>query len=364
MTICFIGDAGHVNLLSWIRSFLAGSTFNDVHVITFNEPCEEAEGITFHQLKSPLFGKKLRYITAIPEVKKLIKLIKPDIVIGYRINSYGFLAVMTGFHPVVAVAQGSDLFYPVDSKIQRGFLQFVIDKTDLLQTWESHMGRRLIELGADKNNMLVMPKGIDTDIFKPAAEKMINNSHTMISTRQLRKTYNHDVVLKAIPLIKKQVPDIQYLMCGDGEYKAELKLLSSQLGIEDNVTLLGKINHRDLPNYLNSSQVYVSMQSSDGVSASLLEAMACGLMPVVTDIEANRLWIRDGQNGLLVTPSDHIALAAKIISAFESDASRKMAVDENLRIVAERGCMKKNMLLIEERYLKLIEHSRTRTRKR
>lgn len=357
MRICFIGNAGHVNLLSWAK-YLTDKLGHEIHIITFNQPCEEISGITVHILQMPLINTKLRYLLGVPKVKEKVGLIKPDILIGYRINSYGLMAVLTEFHPVVLVAQGTDLFCSLDSKVQKFFVRYVVKKADLLQTWASHMGDKLLEYGASKDKLLILPKGVDIDIFRPPDKQSPKDSFTLISTRQLRKTYNHECILKAIPLVLKKIPDLKYLVCGEGEYKAELERLTKKLEIEDHVKFMGRIQHNELPFYLSSSDSYIAMQSTDGVSSSLLEAMACGVFPIVTDIEANRLWIKDGVNGFLVPVNDHISLAQKIIIAYENHKLREEAIAKNITLIIERGSIAHNMAQMENIYLGLIENFR------
>jgi glycosyltransferase involved in cell wall biosynthesis len=355
MKICFIGDAGHVNLLSWVEC-LINKRNHEIDIITFNQPCESISGIKVHLLPTPLINTKVRYLLAIPRVKAKVSIIKPDILIGYRINSYGLMAAMTGFHPLVLVAQGTDLFYPVDSNMQSVFLRYAVRKADLLQTWATHMGNKLIEYGADKNKMIVLPKGVDTDIFRPLYKQRTDESFTLISTRQLRKTYNHDQVLNALPTVLEKIPHLQYLICGEGEYRSELEKLCTKLGIENHVRFIGRVKHNMLPNYIGSSDIYISMQSTDGVSSSLLEAMACGVFPIVTNIEANRMWVKDGMNGFLVPVNDQISLAKKIISAYENRRLRQEAVSKNITLIAEKASMAHNMTQIEKVYIGLIEN--------
>ena len=87
---------------------------------------------------------------------------------------------------------------------------------------------------------------------------------------------------------------------GGGEAAGELGDLARRLGIGDRLRFEGKVDYARLPELLGSSKIYVSSVWTDGVSASLLEAMARGCLPIVTDNRANRYWVTDGDNGLLV----------------------------------------------------------------
>src|SRR3990172_1367604 len=356
MRICFLGDAGHINLLSWMKYFMRLG--HEIHIISFNRPCEDVNGINLHLIDNIFKKNKIRYLLSTGKVKKAIDRIQPDIIIGYRVTSYGFMAVNTGFHPVVVVAQGSDLFYPRNSKMQKALVRYTINKADLLHTWASHMSDKWSEYGVKEDKILVLPKGVDTNIFRHYERKGPEGSLILISTRQLRKTYNYDCILKALPLALKNIPNLKYLICGDGEYRDNLELAAKNLRLENNIRFMGKIRHDELPSFLNSSYIYVSMQESDGVSSSLLEAMSCGIFPIVTDIKANRLWIDDGSNGFLIPVNDHLELARKIIAAYENPKLRQEAKSKNIALVKEKASITSNTIKVVDLYSKLVDNFR------
>ncbi len=353
MRISFIGDAGHTNLLSWAR-YLIDPLGHEVHVVTFNPAGEPVPGLIEHRITGWAARSKARYVLAIPQVRARIRAIAPDLVIGYRINSYGLLAALSGARPLVLVAQGSDLFYPEPSRLHRWVCRFTTGRADLLQTWASHMARELVALGGEPSRILTLPKGVDTTVFTAAGRVDRERRPTLVSTRQLRREYNHHLVLEAAARVVRDLPTLEYLLCGDGEHRGTLERQAEALGLGGCVRFLGRVEHRDLPQYIRSADVYVSLQPSDGVSASLLEAMACGAFPVVSDIEANRLWITDGENGFLVPPHDAEAVAARLLAAFEDPALRTRAREANVRIVESRGSMAANLRRMDARYRTLV----------
>jgi glycosyltransferase involved in cell wall biosynthesis len=86
--------------------------------------------------------------------------------------------------------------------------------------------------------------------------------------------------------------------------------------------------------------VSVSPSTHDGTPNSLLEAMACGCLPVAGDLESIREWIVDGRNGLLIDPGDPVGLARAVVRALSDDDFRRTAAEQNLHLVqtrAERG---------------------------
>ncbi|HSM26139.1 MAG TPA: glycosyltransferase, partial [Anaerolineaceae bacterium] len=104
--------------------------------------------------------------------------------------------------------------------------------------------------------------------------------------------------------------------------------------ISDAVFLGGVINQIDLPKYYHASDLYISASFSDGSSVSLLEALACGLPVLVSDIPGNKEWIIDQENGWLFQTGDIESLTKKIL-----DVNRKKndltSIKKLARITAE-----------------------------
>jgi len=150
-------------------------------------------------------------------------------------------------------------------------------------------------------------------------------------------------------------PRSEFMILGDGQLREQLQELARSFGITEKVIFRGSVPHDELPSYLNSSDLYVSTSLSDGTSISLLEAMACGLPCVVSDIPANKPWIKEGQNGFRFQPGDHKELATKIISVLSGKELRaSMGVASRLRVV-EEGDHKTEMSKVEQVYVRLIK---------
>ena len=116
-----------------------------------------------------------------------------------------------------------------------------------------------------------------------------------------------------------------------------------RLGIATSVEFLGKIPHENMPSLLEKTDVYVSTSLSDGTSVSLLEAMASGAFPVVTDIAANKEWITDGMNGFLVPIDDETSLAQKIVQSLRNEKLMERARQRNWEVVREKAYLRHHM---------------------
>jgi len=103
------------------------------------------------------------------------------------------------------------------------------------------------------------------------------------------------------------------------------------------VRFLGRVHPNDMADLLGKVDIYVSTSLYDGTSVSLLEAMASGCFPVVSDIPSNREWIRDGENGFLFPPDNAELLAQRIIDVIRNRSLIEKSRKENLRLIEERA---------------------------
>ena len=121
-----------------------------------------------------------------------------------------------------------------------------------------------------------------------------------------------------------------------------------RLGLEEMVSLPGEVTRDDVRRLLQTSDVYVSASTSDGASSSLFEAMACGLLPVVSSIPANRGWVVDGSTGLLFDPDDVASLADALTSALQNPGLRQGARDPNRNRIVHDGDLAANMRRMDQ----------------
>ncbi|MFH1690673.1 MAG: glycosyltransferase [Candidatus Eisenbacteria bacterium] len=360
MRICFLADAGSVNTRSWVNAF-AEDLGHDVHVVSVNRVGEMAPSVTLHHLGTDSGTQdtlgKLAYLRSVRRIRRIVTEISPDILVGYRVASYGYVGARTGFRPLVVVAQGEHIITPRRSLPKRIFAMTAIREASLLHSWAPHVTDRLVELGADPDRILTCHRGIDIARFSPADEHE-RVPASVIVTRNLCRWYKIDVIVRALALARQEVGGITGTLAGDGEGEQELRELTGELGLSDVVRFIGRVPHDELPGLLRRSSIYASAVRTDGVSASLLEAMATGCFPVVRDNAANRYWVENGRNGFLVKGEDPAAYAEAIVAASRGDGLRSEAARLNRDIVAERADSARNMRTIERAYLALISGER------
>lgn len=146
----------------------------------------------------------------------------------------------------------------------------------------------------------------------------------MISTRSWSSQYGILALLKAFSFLTKSHPMTRLLLVGDGPLRKDVLTMIEDLGLKDKVFCPGRVPEGDLPVYYGAADLYVSSSLCDGVSVSMLEAMACALPVLAHDEFGNLEWIKNGENGWLVDCRRPELICEALETAFASPASLKM----------------------------------------
>jgi glycosyltransferase involved in cell wall biosynthesis len=170
--------------------------------------------------------------------------------------------------------------------------------------------------------------------------------------------YRHEVILKAFSILNQKGIDFELTIVGDGKLLPSLIELTTKLKMEKKVDFTGRIPNTNLPKLLLQSNFYISMPITEGVSASLFEALASGCYPIVSDIPGNRSWIKHRENGQLIPIDDSKMLAEEILWSFENREHRNAAVLKNRQFVEENVDYNTNMKIISDKYHELINNSK------
>jgi glycosyltransferase involved in cell wall biosynthesis len=218
-------------------------------------------------------------------------------------------------------------------------------------------------MGIGEEKIKLISHGIDTRRFHPGrrdetlrTELGLTGHSTVISVRNLKPIYDLASFMEAMPLVLKEIPDAKFIVAGNGTEKEALVRLAKSRGVLDHVLFTGAIPHEQIPDYLASSDVYVSTSLSDGgIAVSTLEAMASGLAPVATDVGDVRRWIKDGVNGFVVPTRDPVMLAEKIIYMLQNKDVLKRFGATNRVTIKERADYYKEMEKVGRIYEGLIE---------
>lgn len=352
MRIAFLGDGSLGHVRRWAGYF--HDSGHDVLLISF----EDVTGCPFpaRHIRKLLPTKLAGYAAALGAVKKELESFAPDIVNAIYAGGYGFIGAQSGYRPLVVSAIGSDMLvdYP-SSFVHRLQIEYALKRAALVTTDAESLSDAVEDAGVEPSKIVEIYFGIDPSIFNRENRTARGDGPLrIVSTRNLYPVYRIDTLLSAFALLSGKV-DSRLVICGDGPERDGLEAMASELGITGRVAFKGGLQANGIAAELKGADIYVSTSSSDSTSVSLLEAMACGAVPVVTDLAANREWIRDCVSGLLFRTCDSEALAEAILEISSDPAKAESMSEEGAATVMERGLWLPNMEKAAKEFSRLIE---------
>ncbi|MGQ9675869.1 MAG: glycosyltransferase [Chloroflexota bacterium] len=355
MRICYLADAGSIHTHRWALGLARRG--HEVTVCS-HRPAAIA-GVNVLVIPRPRVDLPL--LTVMQQarwMRRVLDNMRPDLLHAHYLTGYGWLAAWTGFHPFVVTAHGSDVLISPESSIADNIsARFALLRADAITVVARHMIPKILRLGAPRERVFYTPNWIDDLVFNPTQRKnRTKPPYAVLSTRALSPVYNVCTLARAVPLVLSRGHDVHFIVVGDGIDKTHLASYVSAAGVTSRVRFLPPIPQVELAGYMKWADVYVSTSLSDSVSTALLEAIACGAFPVVTDIPGNREVIEHEVNGLLFPAGDAHGLAERLDKALKNHDLRERAEQVNWQIIHENYLEREVVPGIERLYQQWQEH--------
>ncbi|MDP1532486.1 MAG: glycosyltransferase, partial [Rubrivivax sp.] len=196
---------------------------------------------------------------------------------------------------LVGSAWGSDILVtPDQSRLLRWLTARVLRACALTTSDSQVMARRMRELGAAE--VMVFPFGLEA--MPPAAAA--KEPGLFFANRGLEAIYAPQRVLALFAALAQGWPEARLVVANDGSLRPALEAQAAALGLAGQVRFVGRLDADTQAGWYARAPCYLSLPASDSVSVSVLEAMAQGCLPILSDLPANRELVRDGDNGLIV----------------------------------------------------------------
>jgi glycosyltransferase involved in cell wall biosynthesis len=286
---------------------------------------------------------RLRGVGAAARVWRLgraLRTERPDVLDVMPVTPDGLFAALLWRGPLVLDFWGSDLHgLAARPWWVRLLMTRVVRRADRIHSVSGHMTRVLVAKGADAARIETFQYGVDLVEFEfggaPRATEEI------LGSRGLRAFYRVETIIRAMPRVLLSRPRAQLLLTkADGPLDS-LRSLAVDLGVEGSVTFLGLVPRDDLAARLRRAAVWVSIPPSDGMPLSLLEAMASGAVPVVSDLDTMREWL-DESRAVFVDVSSPERVADAILHGLTMAEDGAYA-EPNRRAVEQRGDRRTNL---------------------
>jgi glycosyltransferase involved in cell wall biosynthesis len=250
------------------------------------------------------------------DFKRLVKEIKPDLIHAGPIQTCAFIAVLSGFHPILTMSWGFDLMDDVHKNKWWEWLTRYTLKRSSFFTSDANVTRdKAVSYGMNPEETVVFPWGVDLEQFKPLTASHQPSTFTLFCNRSWEARYGVDVLARAFVKVAQQKENVDLILLNGGSQGGKLRQILQSGGVLDRVTFGGQVSQTDLPRWYHMADLYISPSHVDGSSVSLMEALACGLPCLVSDIPANKEWVVENENGWLFRDGDADHLAEKILAA-------------------------------------------------
>ncbi len=259
-------------------------------------------------------------------IRSIVKKFKPDIVHIHQVNSvayYALRALLPLGIPNVLTAWGSDIYLtPKRNFILRTLVRwnlnhadsFTADSNDLAQAMQALIPERKIDI-------LIANFGINLIPVQTEKEKIF------YSNRLHKKLYRVDFILRAFAKFKSKPnrEEWKLIVGAVGEETNQLKALAAELNILSSTEFVGWLQQEDNARNYAKATYYISIPESDATSISVLEAMASGCIPILSNLPSNMEWVSHGKTGVIVenVQSDFISEAFEMNLSNASELNKQ-----------------------------------------
>ncbi|MGM0404981.1 MAG: glycosyltransferase family 4 protein [Thermoplasmatota archaeon] len=248
----------------------------------------------------------VRNFTFLPAALKKINKIKPDLVLcvgaGQLLSTFlsgVFFSKLFGI-PAVSEWRGSDLLLK-NSSWRRAAKKMILKNSTANIIRSEDMRKKALDLEPTSDTAILPSKGIDTKKFEPKSSYTTTSEKVkVLYVGRLHELKGLDHLIKAFSYVKKVYDNVKLLIIGGGDLKDELKELVHKERMDEDVNFIGEVEHSELIHHYQNSDIFVLPSLSEGLSNVIMEAMACGLPVIATDVGGNPELVKHEKGGLIV----------------------------------------------------------------
>lgn len=277
---------------------------------------------------------------SLPVFYKLKREFKFNIIDAHFAYPDGYAATLLGLWfkvPVTITLRGTEV--PLSKMPERKKRMLTaLKRAACVFSVADSLKQHMASIGADPGKILVVGNGVDSEKFYPlekaAARKSLaipSDARVLVSVGGLVERKGFHRVVEVLPEIIESYPKLIYLIVGGGGPEGDMRLQLEQqvksLGIEDNVRFLGALPSEQLKEPLSAADVFVLATANEGWANVFLEAMACGLPVITTDVGGNKEVVSDQALGAIVPFGESLALQQALLNAIGKNWDKSVIVE-------------------------------------
>lgn len=348
MVIVYIANASSIHTIRWIKYFAKKDV--KIYLISFSKP----NHVTTAEINKIKLNVKLLFFNNLVEIFKTIIFLSNIKNALIHIHYLGWHSLLSIFikkeNKLILTPWGSDLLKNRNF-LKDIWLKLLFKKAAYVICDSKRLLKESIKLGIKKERTFICMFGVDTDSYKYARKIFSNKKFFIGSNRNLETIYDVITFIKAANIICKTRKDIYFYIAGDGSLKEKYKQYVKSNKISKNIIFLGLLNIKEMLDFYNNIDIYISTSLSDGgLSASVAEAMSFERLVIISNNSDNKLWVKDGINGYLFDSGDYIDLSKKIINAIKNKKNSMTISNKSRELIEKNYSYKKEMQKVYKIY--------------
>ena len=301
---------------------------------------EVIEGIeTFHPkyFMTPKIGRSLYgimfFFSILMPVLRIYKTFKFDIIFATWAYPDSFASVLISKllkKPIITKVHGTDINEYAELWLRRRMIRFTLNNSCCVISVSQDLRDKMIEIGVKPEKVKVIYNGIDSDIFKPLDKMDIRrelgidiNKKVILFVGNLKPVKGLIYLIEAFAGIVDCSQNIVLILIGAGELKKELEDEIKKHGIENCVQILGTKSHKEIPKWMNACDLLCLPSLNEGVPNVILEALACGIPVVASNVGGIPEIQTSKEYGILVSPKNSEELQKAILDCLNKSWDRE-----------------------------------------
>ena len=364
MKLAFLAARSSIHTIRWVNAL--ANRGHEVHLLSIQKGGDALdERVQVHYLP---VAAPVGYYLNIRTVKRLLISIKPDILHVHYASGYGTLARLVGFEPTLLSVWGSDVFdFPYQNKVNERILRKNLKAATQIASTSWVMKQQTEKFVHPRLPIEVTPFGVNINKFKKMDIDKDSNKIVIGMVKRLEEKYGPRYLIQGTAILLDRLKDsghydvlnaIRLLIVGDGSQFSEMKELVKKLNLSSITRFTGAIPHDEVPKYLNQMDIFCapSTLESESFGVAVVEASACELPVIVTNVGGLPEVVKDGETGYIVDPKNPEQIADKLYELVLDPNKRAKFGQQGRAFVKAHYDWDQNVSQVEQVYKNLIEN--------
>jgi len=332
-TVLLIGDVNSSHIHKWVKviaNYFRVVIFSIDQLSEQNRQYVEIDNVVVYASKKNTSNSMsvVAYLKHLKRLRKIIKKEQPFVTHAHYATSYGMLGALTKKTIYCISVWGSDIyFFPKKTFIHRFMLKWILKKTDYIFATSHHLAAET-NLYTKKNSYII-PFGLDTTLFAPNSESK-NEIFTVGTVKSLENVYGIDRLITAFTQFNNKYPNSRCLIYGKGSQEDTLQQQINRVGMHEAIQLRGFVANDKVPEVIAQFDVYCALSRIESFGVAILEASACEVPVIVSDVDGLPEVVKHEQTGY-VLDGDNMEQVVEQLEKLYLDSDLRKRLGQNGR---------------------------------